>query len=216
MKLTHIAVLILISISAVPVTQAQQPIEQIPQGLESLRQTASSKTEFTLDHSMLVFASKLESDNEDFRRVIAGVSGLSVHNFHFPGPWMYDPGALGSVRQEYQAEGWKQLINRHDRNGDPGMSGLWVRFEHNAISNISILLARQNEVTFIEIAGSISPLDLSHLGGHFGIPRIEGGLEVPNARASSRPVDPRPIDPGPVDGRPIDPRPVDPGPVQNR
>jgi hypothetical protein len=57
---------------------------------------------------------------------------------------------------------------------------------------------------------------LSHLGGHFGIPRIEGGLEVPNARASSRPVDPRPIDPGPVDGRPIDPRPVDPGPVQNR
>lgn len=189
MKLTHIVVLILISLFAVTVTQAQQQIEQIPQGLETLRQSASSKTEFTLDHSMLVFASKLESDNENFRRVIAGVSGLSVHSYHFPGPWMYDPDALGSVRQEYQSAGWKQLLNRHDKNGDPGMSGLWVRFEHNAISNISVLLARANEVTFIEVAGSISPLDLSHLCGHFGIPRIEGGLEIPNARNDGgRPV----------------------------
>ena len=180
MKLTHIAVLVLLSFFNATLTQAQQPLEQIPQGLEALRQVASSKTEFTLDHSMLVFASKLESDNEDFRRVIAGISGLSVHNYRFPAPWMYDPDALGSVRQEYQASGWKQLVNKHDRNGDPGMSGLWVHFEHNAISNIAILLARSNEVTFIEIAGSISPLDLSHLGGHFGIPRIDGGLEIPN------------------------------------
>lgn len=180
MTLTRIAVLVLLSLSTVTLTQAQQPLEQIPQGLEALRQAASSKTEFTLDHSMLVFASKIESDNEDFRRVIAGINGLSVHNYHFPGPWMYDPQALGSVKQEYQASGWKQLVNKHDRNGDPGMSGLWVRFEHNAISNIAILLARPNEVTFIEVAGSISPLDLAHLGGHFGIPRIEGGLEIPN------------------------------------
>ena len=180
MKMTRIGVLVLLSFFTATITRAQQPLEQIPQGLEALRQVASSKTEFTLDHSMLVFASKLESDNEDFRRVIAGISGLSVHNYHFPAPWMYDPNALGSVRQEYQASGWKQLVNKHDRNGDPGMSGLWVHFEHNAISNIAILLARSNEVTFIEIAGSISPLDLSHLGGHFGIPRIDGGLEIPN------------------------------------
>ena len=194
MKLTRIAVLILLSLFAARLTLAQQlaeqnqqsfaqvqpPLDQIPQGLEALRQNAASKTEFTFDHSMLVFASKMESDNQDFRRVIAGISGLSVHNYHFPGLWAYDPGALGSVRQEYQAEGWKQLVNKHDRNGDPGMSGVWVHFDHNAISNIAILLARSNEVTFIKIAGSISPLDLSHLCGHFGIPRIEGGLEIPN------------------------------------
>ncbi len=48
------------------------------------------------------------------------------------------------------------------------------------MSNIAILLARANEVTFIEVSGSISPLDLTHLGGHFGIPKIEGGVTVPN------------------------------------
>jgi hypothetical protein len=43
-----------------------------------------------------------------------------------------------------------------------------------------VLLAKANEVDFAEISGSISPVDISHLGGHFGIPKIEGGVVVPN------------------------------------
>ncbi len=163
--------------------QAQMPqVGFTPQALDVLRQNASSKTEFTLDHSMLVFASKLDQDNEDLRRVIAGVNGVSVHSYHFPQPWMYDPELLNSVKEEYHAAGWKQLVNKHDKDGDPGVSDVWIRFENNAISNIAMLFARRNEVSFIEVSGSISPLDLSHLGGHFGIPKIEGGVTVPNTR----------------------------------
>jgi hypothetical protein len=180
MRLSRIIFVVLIAISAAKLTEAQQPHDWIPQGIEALRQSASSKTEFTLDHSMLVFASKLDPDNEDLRRVIAGVSGLSVHSYHFPGPWMYDPGALSSVQEEYHAAGWKQLMNNHEKDGAPGVTDLWIRFENNAISNIAILVARSNEVNFIVVSGSISPLDLSHLGGHFGIPKIEGGVVVPN------------------------------------
>jgi len=178
--LSRIILGVLIAISAAKVTEAQPQQEWIPQGIDALRQSASSKTEFTLDHSMLVFASKLDPDNEDLRRVIAGVSGVSVHSYHFPKPWMYDPGALGSVKEEYHAAGWKQLMNNHAKDGGPGVSDLWVRFENNAISNLAILLARSDEVNFIVVSGSISPLDLSHLGGHFGIPKIEGGVMVPN------------------------------------
>ena len=177
--LSRIVLGVLIAISAAKLTEAQQH-EWIPQGIDAVRQSASSKTEFTLDHSMLVFASKLDPDNEDLRRVIAGVSGVSVHSYHFPQPWMYDPDALGSVKEEYRAAGWKQLLNKHAKDGSPGVSDLWVRFENNAISNIAILLAGSKEVNFIVVSGSISPLDLSHLGGHFGIPKIEGGVMVPN------------------------------------
>ena len=179
MRLSHIVFVVLIAISAAKLTAAQQH-EWIPQGIEGLRQSASSKTEFTLDHSMLVFASKLDPDNEDLRRVIAGVSGLSVHSYHFPRPWMYDPDALGSVKEEYHAAGWKQLMNNREKDGGPGVTDLWIRFENNAISNVAILVARSSEVNFIVVSGSISPLDLSHLGGHFGIPKIEGGVVVPN------------------------------------
>jgi hypothetical protein len=180
MRLSRIVLVVLIAISAAKLTEAQQPHEWIPQGIEALRQGASSKTEFTLDHSMLVFASKLDPDNEDLRRVIAGVNGVSVHSYHFPGRWMYDPAALSSVKEEYHAAGWKQVVNNHEKDGGPGVTDLWVRLQNNAISNVAILVARSNEVNFIVVSGSISPLDLSHLCGHFGIPKIEGGVVVPN------------------------------------
>ena len=180
MKLSRFFLAIVLAGLASKMSHAQQPTDWLPQGIESLRQIASSKTEFTLDHSMLVFASKLDAENEDLRRVIAGVSGVSVYRYHFLEPWQYDPEALTSVKEQYHSAGWKQLMNNHPKDGGPGVTDLWVRFENNAISNVAILLARANEVDFFVVSGSISPLDLSHLGGHFGIPRIEGGVLVPN------------------------------------
>ncbi len=181
MWLSRVVFVVFIGMFAGCLTEAQQQ-ESIPQGIEALRQNACSKAEFTLDHSMLVFASKLDND-DDLRRVIAGVDGLSVHSYHFPGPGMYDPEALRSVKQEYHAAGWTQLVSKHQKDGGQGVTDLWVRFENNAISRIAILVARSNDVNLIEVSGSISPLDLSHLGGHFGIPEIEGGVVLP------RPVD---------------------------
>lgn len=182
MSRLRILFVVLIAMSAAKLTEAQQQREWMPQGIEALRQSASSKTEFTLDHSMLVFASKLDPDNEDLRRVIAGVSGVSVHRYHFPGTWMYDPAALDSVKEEYHAAGWKQLMNNHEKDGGSGVTDLWIRLENNAVSNVAMLFARANEVDFFVVSGSISPLDLSHLGGHFGIPKIEGGVVVPNTQ----------------------------------
>jgi hypothetical protein len=45
---------------------------------------------------------------------------------------------------------------------------------------VAILVAKSNEVDYIVVSGSVSPLDLSHLGGHFGIPKIAGGVTIPN------------------------------------
>ncbi len=172
----HPRVFFLILVAALSASQSW-----VPPSIEALRQNASSKTDFTLDHSMLVLASKLDSNNEDLRRVIAGVSGLSVHRYHFPDGGMYDPEALNAVKHAYHAAGWKQLMNNHQRRDGTGVTNLWIRFQNNAISDIAVLVARADEVTLITVSGSISPLDLSHLGGHFGIPKIEGGVEVPNS-----------------------------------
>jgi hypothetical protein len=169
---------ITISASALAQTQPPQP-DWTPQGIEALGQNASSRTEFTLDHSMLVLASMLDQDDEDLRRVIAGVNGVSVHSYRFPRPGMYDPDLLSAVRQQYHAAGWKHMVSNHDKNGGPGATDLWIHFENNAISNIAVLFAGQNQLNFIAVSGSISPIDLLHLGGHFGIPKIEGGVLVP-------------------------------------
>ncbi len=170
---------LVLTCSALSLAQGQQGLDELPQAVQNLRQNAASKTEFTLDHSMLVLASKLDSGNQDLLRVIAGISGVSVHRYRFADSWAYDLDALRSVKDEFNAGGWMQLVNKHDRNGVPGVTDLWIHWQNEAISNVAILIARSNEVDFFEVSGSISPLDLSHLGGHFGIPKIEGGVRVP-------------------------------------
>ncbi len=129
---------------------------------------------------MLILASKLDSNDGDLVRVIAGVSGVSVHRYRFAGPWTYDMDVLRSVKDQYQSAGWMQIVNKHDRDGLPGATDLWIRWQNDVISNIAVLVARSEEVTLVEVTGSISPLDLSHLGGHFGIPKIEGGVRAPS------------------------------------
>ena len=184
MKLFRIGFLSAVAFAATAIwaqeSYSPEPRQWVPQGIEALRLGASSKTEFTLDHSMLVFASKLDSNNEDLRRVIAGISGVSVHNYRYPRPWMYDPAALATIKEEYRAAGWKQLMNKQGKDGGEDVTDLWIRLQNNAVSNVAILVARASEVDFFVVSGSISPVDLSHLGGHFGIPKIEGGVIVPN------------------------------------
>jgi len=177
MKLSSIIFLVLI-ITSITLAQTSQQ-DWIPQGIESLGQNASSRTEFTLDHSMLVMASKMDQDDDDLRRVLAGVNGVSVHSFRFRAPAMYDPELLGSVRQQYHAAGWKHMVSTHDKNGGPGATDLWIRSENNVIRNIAVLFAGQTQLNFIAVSGSISPIDLLHLAGHFGIPKIQGGVVVP-------------------------------------
>lgn len=179
MKLPYVVSSFLIAFFGIPSGSAQQPMERIPQGIETLRMSASSKTEFTLDHSMLVLASKIDPDNEDLRRVIAGVNGVSVHSYHYPRPWMYELAALAAVKDEYSVAGWKHVMNKHERESDGG-TDIWLRWENNAISNVAILVSKSNEVDYIVVSGSVSPVDLYHLGGHFGIPKIEGGVAIPN------------------------------------
>ena len=52
MKFANVLLLAVITVSAAASIFAQEQYDAIPQGVEALRQSASSKTEFTLDHSI--------------------------------------------------------------------------------------------------------------------------------------------------------------------
>jgi hypothetical protein len=162
-------------------SQTQAPRQQnwIPDEIWSLGENATSRTEFSLDRSMLVMASKQDPDDDSLRRVIAGVDGISVHRFRFQGGPGYDPQILNQMRQQYQNAGWQHVSRAHDKYGYPSGTDLWLRLDHNAIRNIAVLFAGADQVNFISVSGAISPLDLLHLAGHFGIPKISGGVLVP-------------------------------------
>lgn len=160
---------------------AAQPLPQnwTPQAIQVLGQSASSRTEFSFDHSMLVMASKPDQDDVNLRRVIAGVDGISVHRFHFLSPGAYDPRLLDSMRGEYQSAGWQHVTVTHNKHEGPAGTDIWFHFVNNTIRNFALVFTGPNQVSFVTVSGSISPLDLLHLSGHFGIPKIQGGIVVP-------------------------------------
>ncbi len=170
-----------------------------PQEVEAFGQNAISRTEFSFDHSMLVMAAKSDQEDESLRRVIAGIDGISVHRFKFQGPGMFDPRVLGDVRHEYNMAGWQHVGNAHDKYGYPQGADVWIHLEHNTIRNIAVLFTSANQVNFFSVSGSISPIDLLHLSGHLGIPKIQGGVVV--AGPGNAPVPP-PSESGNQDGTP--------------
>lgn len=150
----------------------------LPQGIAALGQYAATRTEFNIDHTMLALASRLDRDNQDLRRVIAGVSGVAVHSFHFPGGVSIDPMTMSSISQEYRAAGFQHLVSKH-RSENGLTTDLWLRMEGPAIHDIAVLWEGNRDLNFVSVSGSITPLDLLHLSGHFGIPRMDGGAVTP-------------------------------------
>ena len=160
--------------------------EWVPEGIAALGRSASSRTEFTLDHSMLTLASKLGKDNPDLRRVIAGVNGVTVHSFRFAGGVALDAAAMAAISQQYQAAGWLHLVSKH-KNDNGETTDLWIHLDQAAIRNVAVLLVRARGVDFVSASGSVTPLDLLHLSGHFGIPKMDGGMAVPVPERQGRP-----------------------------
>jgi hypothetical protein len=161
--------------AAGPVEQAR---EWVPDGIAALGQSAASRTEFRLDHSMLVLASKLDRNNEDLRRVIAGVNGVSVRGFRFADDISYDPAMVEAISQQYREAGWLHLVSNH-KSGSGVHSDLWIHLDEAIIRDIAVLVVGTKQISFVAASGSVTPLDLLHLSGHFGIPKMDGGVAVP-------------------------------------
>ncbi len=144
----------------------------IPHNMDAVSRHASFRTDFTFDRTMLALANNFIED-EDTRRVVAKLNGISVHCYKFSVPGLYDPGSLEAVRQQYRDRGWKHLVTSQSMH-DPGRTDVWIRFEHANVEGAVVMLASPTNINLIAINGTLSPLDLLHLRGHFGIPRFPG------------------------------------------
>ena len=168
-----------------PPATVQPQSDWTPQGLAGLAQNAATREDFTLSKPMLEFAERfLDSSDEETRRVVAGLNGVTVHCYHFRQPGLYDPAALEAVREQYRAAGWKHMVSSHGVEDHSGVTDLWIRFDHAQITNLAVLLAGPRDLNFVAFSGMVRPLDLLHLSGHFGIPKFDTGafVSAPDSR----------------------------------
>jgi hypothetical protein len=163
---------------AAPFALAQQP-PGINENLAALANQPSTHTAFSFDRSMLQVAQNLLASNGmDANRAPAALTGISVDNYSFPRPAFYIPETMNSIIATYHAAGWKHLVNANQTAASTAqphstVTDLWLHFTGPDIDGVTVLTRAPRDMSVIHIACELRPLDLVHLSGHFGIPRVD-------------------------------------------
>lgn len=176
-----IALAFMLPAFAVASSTPDQSSTWVPSGIEQLGKNAAFHTDFTFDRTMLQMASGLIDDGDpDTRRAIAKLDGVSVHLYRYAAPGQYDPRQLDAIRQQYKDAGWKHLVSTQNQTGTPGPApsgehtDLYIKFQGTDIVGMVVVQTTPRNLNVVAINGDISPLDLLHLRGHFGIPKFAG------------------------------------------
>jgi Domain of unknown function (DUF4252) len=164
---------------APPVPAGYGPVvlDWTPPALAQLNALAAVKNSFTLDRNMLnAAASVLPDVDEPTREAINRLDGVSVHLLRFGAPGVPDEDAVNSIREAYHLRGWKHIVTTQDKGGPvhDGATDVWVVMDGVNVRGAVVLAETPKSVTLVTVAGNLSPVDLLHLRGHFGIPRFEG------------------------------------------
>jgi hypothetical protein len=53
------------------------------------------------------------------------------------------------------------------------LTDLWLHFRGAEIDDVTVLVRGPKNMSLIEVSGALRPLDLVHLSGHFGIPKVD-------------------------------------------
>jgi hypothetical protein len=154
------------------------PLEWTPPALDRLNTQAAVKSSFTLDRNLLGVAAGMVPDSEaEDRQVLRKLDGVSVHTMRFGDAGIPDEAEVDSIRAAYHLRGWKHLVTTTKAGGPVhnGTTDVWVVMDGVNVRGAVILAETPKSLTLVTVAGNLSPVDLLHLRGHFGIPRFDGG-----------------------------------------
>ncbi len=139
------------------------------EAIAQLTSQPATHTAFNFDHDMLQGMLGAQS---------AGLNSVTIENFRFQGPVFYVPEELSALGAAYNAAGWKHLVEanvsqREQTAPSKPITDLWLHYHGTEIDDVAVLIRAPKQMNLIEISGLLRPLDLAHLGGHFGLPKVD-------------------------------------------
>jgi len=152
------------------------PLNWVPPALQQLSALAPIKENFTLDRTLLGVAAGIVPDSDaPVRQAINKLDGVSVHTMHFNESGIPDERAVQTIRAAYHLRGWKHLVTTSDHGGPAhnGTTDVWVVLDGVNVRGAVVLAETPRSLTLVTVAGNLSPIDLLHLRGHFGIPKLD-------------------------------------------
>jgi hypothetical protein len=95
---------------------------------------------------------------------------------NFAAPGTADPAQVDAIREAYHLRGWKHLVTTTSSGGPVhnGTTDVWLVLDGSNVRGGVVLVESPRSLTLVTLAGNLSPTDLLHLRGHFGIPRFDG------------------------------------------
>ncbi len=162
-----------------PANPAAGPVlDWTPPALAQLSAQAATRSSFTLDRTMLSAAAALMPDSDDeTKQAINKIDGVNVHLLRFGAAGIANEAPVDAIRQAYHLRGWKHLVTTDTANKGPlqnGTTDVWLVLDGVNVRGAVVLAETPKSLTLVTVAGNLSPVDLLHLRGHFGIPKFDG------------------------------------------
>jgi hypothetical protein len=164
--------------------------------LDKLASKASESSTVNLDAPKLKIASQFLSSDDpshgNVKNLITGLRGISVRSFEFDSEGAYRMSDLDPIRNQLKAPGWSNIVNVKDRNES---AEVWLFTKGDVLDGIAIIAAEPDEVTVVNIVGSIDINSLSKLSGSFGIPDIDTDMLDIRKKPAPKPSPSKPAQP---------------------
>lgn len=174
MKSTVCCALVTLVLATPLAAMGQQPAG-VRDMLRSMTSDHATHTAFTFDHDMLQSAIGFLNDGSG---PPLHLNSVTVENYRYNEQAFYLPESMQALVHAYDAAGWKHLV---DQNASPAESAsptktltdLWLHFHGADINDVTVLVRGARQMSVIEVTGEFRPLDLVHLSGHLGIPKVD-------------------------------------------
>jgi hypothetical protein len=183
MQLRTFAVALLAAAGLSSAALATGPYDPVPPGIsESLNTLAdqpATHTGVVFDRSMMQVAqSVLQQGGVDMDRAAAALTSISFDTYRYKEPAFYTPETMAQIIQAYHRAGWKHLVNGNQTPANmaqprTAITDVWLHFTGTDIDHVTVLMRAAHDMNLIQVAGDLRPLDLLHLSGHFGIPKVD-------------------------------------------
>ncbi len=152
-------------------------IIRIPVNLDRLAARATESVDVTLDASMLQlasgFLSKDDPDQVKVKKIVSKLKGVYVRSFEFDKEGQYSINDVESIRSQLKPPMWARIVDVRSNKGEN--TEVYMKKDGDQVAGLVVIDAEPKELTVVHIDGSINPEELSELGGHMGIPRMDRG-----------------------------------------
>jgi hypothetical protein len=159
------------------------------QELANLTEQPATHFGYTFDRNTLQVAqSILEEQGMDAKRAAAALRGIAFDSYRYKQPAFYTPEAMAALIESYRAAGWKHLVNANQTPANSAqptktITDMWLHFSGADVDGVTVLSRGPKSMNVVQVSCDLRPIELMHLGGHFGIPKVDpSAVMVPAPR----------------------------------